>query len=324
MSQKLLQTRKGFEISEGNVQWLPSNGPPGATTDTQNAPVGAFAIDYATTPPAIYQKETAGAGTDKWVKKVTLKDVYDDDQWRQPAVTKDDQSWANLAAAETELNDITTPGSFGGVLTTSLSDGDRILFTNITGQNKNVFIVNGTPGSAATLVEDSKPAEQGDVIVIQEGNEKGNIFLFIDGEWTGEVGDQALLDALLRAHFEVVVTGVNSLTVIDSVVVDEATAAMWKITVENEAARANKFFIRVDAVHDGYNAGGGADASDADFNVFSELETGNLEEDDVEFDVVVSGSGSGQLMQLRANPNAVTVTVYAVREIVPFVANNPS
>ena len=321
MARQFFKIRRGLNIN--NVQWIVTSGPPGGG-DADLVAIGSVAVDNTSTPPRFYQKIAAGAGADKWEFKATIQDVFDVDSWRQPARSKDDQAWANLTAAETELNDTGTPGSLGGVDVNTIVDGDRILFTNISGENPNVFIVNGTPGSAATLVEDTKPNEEGDVIVIIDGTDKGRFFVFIDGVWSSEVGDQDVIDALLRAHFEFTATGVSSLTTVDTVLVDEVTAVMWKLVFENTAARQNKIFLRVDASHDGYNAGGGANATDAEYDVFSELEMGSLDEDDVDVTVTQSGSGSSQVLNLNINPSGVTVDVYGVREVVPFVANNPS
>lgn len=69
-------------------------------------------------------------------------------------------------AAETAVN----TGSIDGV---TVAAGDRILFTGITGENKHVFTVTGTPGSGATLTEITNTLENNDAILVDEGTAAG-------------------------------------------------------------------------------------------------------------------------------------------------------
>lgn len=321
MSRNFFLMRRGAEVD--NVNWIVTDGAPGGSGDADVVPLGSYAIDK--TNGEFYQKTTAGTGADKWEQLVNLRIVYENDAWRQPARLKDDQAFANLAAAEGVLNDIGTPGNIGGVDSDQINDGDRILFTNITGENKNIFVVNGTPGSAATLVEDVRaPQQVGDVVLITDGFDDGKFFQFQQtGNWETQSDIQAVIDAVNRAHFEFVVTGISTPSVVDNPLVDVAAGAKWMIVVEDEGDRTKKLWLRVDAVHDGYVAAGGADAANVDYNVFAELDDLGLDDDDVEIDVTLTGAGATQRIQLVVDPDSITVTVYGVREIVPFVANNP-
>lgn len=175
------RVERGFSFDNQDVQMITDTAAPGTSGDSTTVGVGSIYMEATTGD--FYKKKAAGSGTDKWDKMATLSDIGTGISWREPARTKDDQTWANLAAAETELNDVGTPGNIGGVDSDQYVNGDRILFTDITGQNKNVFIVTGTPGAGATLVEDSNLATDGDAIYIQEGTNAGKTYVFDGTNW---------------------------------------------------------------------------------------------------------------------------------------------
>jgi len=159
MAQNKFDVEVGFQIDSG-VTWTRGTGDP-----TADEPVGSLYTDDATN--AAWLKASAGSGTANWRKQASeefVNGVVDGRVWRDPARVKEDTNFANLAAAEAQLNGA---GTFDGV---SVVDTDRILFTDIVGENKNVFIVNGTPGAGATLVEDTNLASDGDALWVQEGS----------------------------------------------------------------------------------------------------------------------------------------------------------
>lgn len=83
--------------------------------------------------------------------------------WREPVKVREDTVYANLSAAEAAMN----TGTVDGITVTM---NDRILYTAISGENKNVFKIVGTPGAGATLLEDTiNPASVGDTLYIQQG-----------------------------------------------------------------------------------------------------------------------------------------------------------
>jgi len=172
---------RGYSFDNENVQMITATGAPGTSGDSQTVGVGSIYMDAASGD--FYKKHTAGAGAANWDRMATLGDIGTGISWREPSRVKDDAVWANLAAAETELNDTGTPGNLGGVDSDQFVDGDRILFTAITGSNKNIFIVTGTPGSGATLVEDINLATAGDATFIQEGTSAGFTFVFNGTDW---------------------------------------------------------------------------------------------------------------------------------------------
>lgn len=172
---------RGFGFDNENVQMISGTGAPGTSGDSTTVGVGSIYMDAGSGD--FFKKHTAGAGAANWDKMATLGDLGTGISWREPARTKDDATWANLAAAETELNDTGTPGNIGGVDSDQYVNGDRILFTDITGSNKNVFIVTGTPGAGATLVEDTNLATEGDAVYIQEGTNAGFTYVFNGTDW---------------------------------------------------------------------------------------------------------------------------------------------
>ena len=98
--------------------------------------------------------------------------------WREPVVVKEDINYLNLAAAEAAMNG----GTVDGI---SVTSGDRILYTDIGGENKNVFIINGTVGAGATLVEDTNTITIGDTVYVNEGTHAGKVFSYdITLAWT--------------------------------------------------------------------------------------------------------------------------------------------
>lgn len=186
MVEQLFTVGRGFaiETDEGlsNVyeefvtDGVPSNASltPEELTLSDNAPVGSKCIDSAT--GLEYRKKTAGAGETTWVRNASVDDIAlanNGESWREPADVKDDTTYTNLASAETALN----TGQLDGV---AIVEGNRILFTDITGANKNVFIVTGTPGSGATLVEDTNAPSHNDTLMINKGTSADNEFHYND------------------------------------------------------------------------------------------------------------------------------------------------
>lgn len=186
MAETLFTTSKGFAIEDeatGNnifenfsVAGVPSSA--GLTADelalSDNAPIGSKATDSVS--GFEYRKKTAGAGESTWTRIATVDDialVTSSDSWRDPAQLKDDTAYAALASAETAVN----TGTIDGV---AVAEGDRILFTNITSEGKNIFIVTGTVGAGATLVEDANAETHNDVLLIDDGTAAGKEFHYND------------------------------------------------------------------------------------------------------------------------------------------------
>ncbi len=173
----LFEARGGLNIG---IHVITGDGAPGGAGGRPDDAVrGSLYLDQ--TNGKMYLKNLSGTGTDKWVR-IQNQDDLDDallgQSWREPALVRDGTSYADLAAAETVVN--TIPYEIDGVV---VSEGSRILLDNVTGENKNVFLVSGTPGSGATLVEDGNTASKGDALYIQDGTDAGKQFAYNGSTW---------------------------------------------------------------------------------------------------------------------------------------------
>ena len=191
MGLSLFQIKKGINV-DGVSHVLTGSGAPGAAGDPSLAPVGSLYLD---TTGQMYIKKTAGVGTDKWLR---IQDKSDMDaalhglSWREPAKVHVTTTYADVAAAETAMNTGTLDGQ-------TIVANDRILFTGITGANQNVFIVTGTPGSSATLVEDTNTATKGDSLYVQAGTEGGKQFTYNGTIWVQQGAASSTEIAYLQA-----------------------------------------------------------------------------------------------------------------------------
>ena len=175
MGMSMFQVRKGLSL-DGLVQVMAGSGAPGAAGDASLAPIGSFYLDY--TNGQIYIKRTAGTGTDKWLRTQNSDDMtaaLNGLTWRVPASIYSTALYANLTAAQVAAN----TGTIDGVTVTT---GARILFDNITGSNKNVYIVTGTVGAGATLVEDAA-AVKGEALFVQNGSGGGKQYAYNGTAW---------------------------------------------------------------------------------------------------------------------------------------------
>ncbi len=188
----LFEVRGGFSI--GGVNFIAGAGAPGGAGGFPDAaPKGSFYADE--TNGQMYLKKAAGTGADKWIR-MQSKDDMDMAllglSWRTPAKVRDAGVYADLATAQTAMN----TGTIDGIPVVA---NDRILFEGITGAAKNVFIVTGTPGSGATLVEDSNTASKGDALYVLEGTSAGKQFVFNGTDWVMQGSASETELAFLRA-----------------------------------------------------------------------------------------------------------------------------
>lgn len=171
----LFEARGGIKIG---AELLSIEGAPGLGDNYSDvASKGALCLDEIN--GQMYQKKTAGSGADKWVRIQNQDDVNAavmGQSWRPPVKVMEETLYADLSAAETALNG----GTLDGVV---MVEGGRILFTNVTGSSKNVFVVVGTPGAGATLEEDSNDASKGDALYVQEGSQAGTEMGFNGTVW---------------------------------------------------------------------------------------------------------------------------------------------
>lgn len=171
----LFEVRGGVSI--GTAGFISGEGAPGGSGYPDSVGKGSIYLD--TLNGSFYQKKTSGTGADKWVKiqnQDDISEILDGKSWREPAKVIDSTAYADLAAAEAVVN----TGMIDGV---SVSTNDRILFTGITGAAKNVFIVNGTPGSGATLVEDGNAVTSSDSLYVNAGSNAGRQYTYNGTDW---------------------------------------------------------------------------------------------------------------------------------------------
>jgi len=195
------RAKRGLEIvtnPASYVQLLTGTSAPDTQPDAIVARVGALWIvnggNVVTTQ--VYQKYRIVANDSTDWRNIN---AFVDSSWREPATVVDSSVWANIASVEAELNDIGTPGNIGGLSSNLFINGDRILLTNLTVGDNNVYIVNGTPGSGATLVEDTNLATAGDVVYIIEGTGAGSLWSYNGVTWVTSGSGSATEEADIRA-----------------------------------------------------------------------------------------------------------------------------
>jgi hypothetical protein len=141
-------------------------------------------------------------------KDLTTKEYVDaatGGSWREPVIVKDDAVYTDLTNAEGSMN----TGSVDGIPVTG---GDRILYTAISGEPKNIFIINGTPGAGATLVEDTNTVSHGDTVYVNEGTNENNVYSYnVNNEWS-EISATSGFGGTLYFNYEVQTTGAAQTT----------------------------------------------------------------------------------------------------------------
>jgi len=344
MAQQLFATEFGFRVydeAENAVDVLISAGAPGGDASYQDsAGVGSLCLDRNNGDA--YIKTSAGTGADKWAAQSSKLTA----SWREPVRVVDTTTFADIAAAQTELNDTATPGSIGGVDSDQFSDGDRILFTDLTTGTENVYIVTGTPGSGATLVEDANDASDGDVVRVNEGTGASSEYAYDGSAWLNVGGTTSDELGFLRAFIgkdaagsetpdygagldyigqtddlETAITklaqGLALARKVTSATGVTTQAAIDTMLVDDidvarwiVHAKDDAGAVRVIEVLATHNGTSAADATATDYTVYSKLRVGNISGFDV--DVDVNGTGAAQTMRLLVE-STDSVNVKAVR-----------
>lgn len=168
MSLDLFRVGKGIELlsedftSRTNI--LTGTGAPGGDGAVQdNAPIGSLYLrqDVEADGLQVYFKRSlvnnSPADWYQAVDKNYVDNVAMGLSWREPVRVMDQAAYANAAS-------IPTTGTIDGVI---LSDGERVLFTNIAsvGQS-NVYI---WQAATTSWVEDANAETDGDAVLVQEG-----------------------------------------------------------------------------------------------------------------------------------------------------------
>ena len=96
--------------------------------------------------------------------------------WREPALVRDATLYADIGAAQTAANVADTVDG------QTIALDDRLLFTNLTSGNNNVYIVEGSSG-AWTFKEDTNTATKSDILQILEGTDQGYNYTYNGTAW---------------------------------------------------------------------------------------------------------------------------------------------
>lgn len=147
---------RGLSIDE-TIRFITGSGVPGVSGDSTTVPKGSWYADNSSSPAGHYYKEENGAGTDKWKKVATAEDILADFHWRPPAAAHD-------SVSVTIPTGVVFPTTVDGV---TVSDGDRVLFSAITGGGgPNVYIADA---GTSTYIEDENEETAGDRLTVLDG-----------------------------------------------------------------------------------------------------------------------------------------------------------
>ena len=179
---------------------------------------------------------------------------------------------------------------------------------------------NGDPAIGDTLEEAFQKLDANqDDIQAASGLSQGDVDY---GTFTGNIipdssTSKAALQALetevesISGGAQVQVTGITTITDVDTFLVDDCQQIEWEVVVFEEATPANKKASKIVAIHDG---SAGADAVNVDDSEFAKLRLGaNF---NLALSVDISGVGVAQEIRLRASSSTAGVTVTARRTIV--------
>lgn len=144
---------------------------------TTDFPVGSIFTDTLT--GKVYTRTgTSAVALDDW--GIGASEDYVASQlavqvsWREPVLVNDNTAWANIAAAETSANAGPTLDKIDGVTITA---GDRLLFSNLTSGNDNVYVVSGSSGSWV-FTEDTNTLTHGDTVYVITGTSGGQTLTY--------------------------------------------------------------------------------------------------------------------------------------------------
>lgn len=202
MALDLFRIIKGLNIQSDDLSQsaniLLGTGAPGGDAGSHDAAtVGSIYLrtDVDTDGLQLYWKQgTANTAADwkQGTDKAYVDAVAQGLSWREPALVRDNTVYATIAAAQTAANVANTAN---GV---TIQAGDRLLFSNLTTGNDNVYVVSGSTG-AWTFTEDTNLATDGDAILIQSGTHAEQQWVFDGTTWIQFGSDLSTELAYVRA-----------------------------------------------------------------------------------------------------------------------------
>jgi len=185
MAEQFFRINRGLEIDD-TVQILQGAGSPGSG-DSGAAQVGSLYLDNLTGD--VWSKITVGVGVQHWTKQASEawvnNNISGTISWREPALVIDTTSTTLPTGAASNVIDGVT-----------LADGDRVLFSNLSGV-PNVYIYDL---DTETFTEDANSLSQGDTIYIDAGTNGGTRWTWNGTAWVRF--DAASVDELgyIRAY----------------------------------------------------------------------------------------------------------------------------
>ena len=181
MAQDLFRVGLGIDVESvdgsSNAFIIQGAGAPGGDSAEQDSsPIGSVYMrtDAETNELQLYYKYTAANNSSADWKQTTSKEYVDAIaaglSWREPVLVHDVTTYADVTAVETAAN---VADTIDGV---TIALGDRILLSDVTTGNDNVYIVSGTSG-AWTLTADVNLESDGDAVLVQQGT-------YAEEQWT--------------------------------------------------------------------------------------------------------------------------------------------
>lgn len=181
MSLELFKIALGLDIeaadASSHANILQGPGTPGGDGAEQDAaPIGSVFLrtDVETNNLQMYYKyrttQNAFGDWETVASSSLVNAAINGVSWRDPVTVIDNTPYAALAA-------LPVGGVVDGV---TLSDGDRVLFTDITGSNNNVYIWDST---LLTWTEDTNLATDGDTVLGQDGTAAEQQWTFDGTTW---------------------------------------------------------------------------------------------------------------------------------------------
>lgn len=180
MALDMFRLMRGIEIEKDDLslrsQILVGSGAPGNDSGEQDAaPIGS-----------VYMRTDAASGENFYWKWQSLNSVADwkiavgkdyvdslagGSSWREPVRVIDSSLYANPSA-------FPTGGVVDGV---TLIDGDRVLFSNVTTGNDNIYIWDA--GSSTWTEDPLNPNSDGDAVFAKEGTSADSLFFYDGANW---------------------------------------------------------------------------------------------------------------------------------------------
>ena len=177
MAQVLYEISQGLRFLNGTSILFGSGAPGGDTGYQDEAAQGS--VYYRTSNGAQYNKTASGTGASAWTENNTSGGGVSMLRTREPVLVADTTTFATITVAATALNST----GLGGLTAANIPANSRVLLTDLTTGTENVYIVTGTPGSAATLVQSTDTPDAGDTTIVTAGTYANILYYYTGSSW---------------------------------------------------------------------------------------------------------------------------------------------